>query len=333
MDIDKKPEVSESEKQDLNRVDENRFTRELDNLIKESEDMRISRMRQYRTRSFLALNLSILSMLLGSAGFGWFFLMATNIPFALGILIGSVIPAILLHLWAGTPLKTYITEHKSVFMPKMAKTLNGFTFHENRGVSASILNKLGVIPAYDRYEAEDCFMGTYKGVKVMFSEARLHSKARDKAPVFDGIFVLLQTPEDVFEGHTIISANRRMVKAYANTRWNKMQQVSIPVSNQDWNIFDIYSTKPQSAELVIGEKLIKELAEAADIFDKAPLTAVMFGKKNVFMMIPYAHDMFEASNLFVPITTKKQAMRCKQEIEQLLEIIDVFDIYKPIEQS
>ena len=48
------------------------------------------------------------------------------------------------------------------------------------------------------------------------------------------------------------------------------------------------------------------------------------------MMIPYEPDMFEASSLFVPVTTKTQAMQCKKEIEQLLEIIDVFDLYEPI---
>ncbi len=49
------------------------------------------------------------------------------------------------------------------------------------------------------------------------------------------------------------------------------------------------------------------------------------------MMIPYDKDMFEASSLFVPVTTKKQAMQCKREIEQLLEIVDVFDLYKPVQ--
>ena len=51
------------------------------------------------------------------------------------------------------------------------------------------------------------------------------------------------------------------------------------------------------------------------------------------MMIPYESDMFEPSDLFVPVQTKTQAMQCKKEIEQLLEIIDVFDLYKPVEST
>jgi hypothetical protein len=215
-------------------------------------------------------------------------------------------------------------------MPKLANALNGLSFHPQRGVSAKILERLAVIPAHNVYKAEDCFMGTYKGVKVILSEARLFSKAQASGPVFDGIFVLLEAPSDVIEGHTIITANTKMVKAYANTRWKTMQKVHISASNPEWDKFDVYSTKPDIAELMVGDRLLKELAEASVIFDNAPLTAVLFGKKYVFMMIPYDKDMFEASDLFVPVTTKQHALLCKKEIEQILEIIDVFDLYKPL---
>lgn len=317
---------------ELSRVSENRFSKELEFLIKEAEDMRIKRMMQHRTRSFVTMNVSILSVMLGIGAFGWFFLMEGQIIPAFLVLALSFIPVIFMNFfWSGQPLKAYLREHKTVFMPKLAKALNGLEFHPKRGVSEKMLQKLAVVPAYERYEAEDCFMGLYKGVKVIFSEARLYSKANRDGPVFDGIFVLLENNEEVFEGHTIITANHKMVKAYANTRWKTMNPVHVSVSNPDWDKFTIYSTKPDSAELTVGEKLLKELAEASDIFDKSPLTAVLFGSKYVFMMIPYDKDMFEASSLFVPVTTKKQAMQCKREIEQLLEIVDVFDLYKPVQ--
>ncbi len=334
MDIDKKADLHTNELQDdgsLDRIDDQRFTRELDRLIKESEEMRLNRMKQHRTRGFVAMNLSILSIMIGIGAFGWFFLMQAQLGLGCLFLVISIIPSIFLHFWSGGPLKTYAREHKTVFMPKLAKALNGLSYHQNRGVSAKTIEKLAVVPAHDVYEAEDCFMGSYKGVKVIFSEARLYSKTRKGQPVFSGIFVLLETPEEVFEGHTIITANDKMVKAYSKTRWKTMSEVHVSVSNPDWDKFTIYSTKPESAELVIGERLLKELAEAADIFDESPLTAVLFGGKHVFMMIPYDKDMFEASDLFVPVTTKTQAMQCKKEVEQLLEIIDVFDLYQPME--
>ncbi|PCI55973.1 MAG: hypothetical protein COB36_04040 [Alphaproteobacteria bacterium] len=328
-----KRKKTHSDDGDLSRIDDRKFGKRLDALIAESEEMRLNRMRQHRTRSFISMNLTIFSILLGVAGFGWFFLVqAILLPAVLSLAL-SLIPPVFLHVWAARPLKTYVREHKTVFMPKLAKTLNGLKFHPERGVSSKIIGKLAVIPAHDRYEAEDCFMGTYKGVKVIFSEARLYSKNRKDAPLFDGIFVLLETPESVIDGHTIITANSKMVKAYSKTRWKTMQEVHISVSDPEWDKFDIYSTKPESAELIIGDRLLKELSETSEVFDDSPLTAVLFGKKYVFMMIPYEPDMFEASSLFVPVTTKSQAMRCKKEIEQLLEIIDVFDLYEPLHST
>lgn len=315
---------------ELHRVEESRFDKNLEAVIQESEEMRIDRMKQHRTRTFLAMNFSIFSVFLGVLAFGWFFLMEGVLSTALICLVLSMIPIPFIYKWAESPLKAYTRDHKNVFMPKLASALNGLNFYPERGVSSKILSKLAILPAHDRYEAEDCFMGTYKDVKVIFSEARLYSKNYLDGPVFDGIFVLLETPDEVIDGHTIISANQKMVKAFSKTRWKSMSKVHVSVSNPDWDIFEIYSTKPDVAELMIGEKLIKELAEAAEVFDNAPLTAAMFGKKYIFMMIPYDQDMFEASNIFVPVTTKTQAMKCKREIEQLLEIIDVFDLYKPM---
>ena len=318
---------------EISRSEDKLFNKEIEKIIAESEEMRLRRMKQHRMRSFTSINLSILLFLCGVIGFGWFFLVEAQLKPSIISILAPILPAILLNRWAARPLKTYIKEHKSIFMPKLAKTLNGLRFHPSRGVSAKIIDKLAVMPPYDNYKAEDCFMGKYKGVKVIFSEARLfHKKAKDKK-TFDGIFILLETPKEVIEGHTIITADMDMVKKYAGTRWSKMTQVNVNVSNPEWDMFHIYSTAPQSAELMVGDRLLKELSEAADIFDDAPLTAVLFGGKYMFIMIPYTKDMFEASDLFVPVTTKGQAMQCKKEIEQLLEIIDVFDLFKPVKSN
>ena len=315
--------------QKIERIDMSRFSKEMDLVIKESEEMRVHRMMQHRTRGFIAMNASIFFAFLGSIGAGYFFLMRGELFIAILALFASFIPSIFLHIWAGKPIKVYKKEHKTIFMPKIAKTLNGLSFHPERGVSSKIINRLPVIPPHDIYRAEDCFMGQYKGVKVIFSEARLYNKGRE-VPVFDGIFVLLETKEAVFEGHTIITSDHQMIKTHENTKWKDMKKTHISVSNPEWDIFSVFSSKPDSAELFVGDRLIKELAEAAEIFDNAALTAVLFGKKSVFMMIPYEKDMFEASNLFVPVTTKEQVMRTKKEIEQLLEIVDVFDLYEPL---
>ena len=65
-------------------------------------------------------------------------------------------------------------------------------------------------------------MGVYKGVKVIFSEARLYKDKKSqkaKESVFDGIFVLLETSSNIIEGHTILTADSALAKRAAQTIW------------------------------------------------------------------------------------------------------------------
>jgi hypothetical protein len=213
-------------------------------------------------------------------------------------------------------------------MPKMAQVLGGFKYHPSRGISSNIISKTGIVPSHDIYAAEDCFMGKYKGVKVLMSEARLRRKAKSAPPVFNGLFVLLEIPQPLFKGHIILSADKEKVKNWRGTRWQKLQDVAVTASDPSWDRFSVFSDKPQEAQDIVSEALLKELAEAADIFDESPITAALFRQKYIFLMIPYDGDMFEASNIDIPVATKQHALKCKREIEQLLEIIDVFGVYE-----
>ncbi len=311
----------------LSRVDERRFSSDVEALIKNAERGRLQYMKKYRMREMTSSIVGLTVILIGGAGFGWFFLVEAQIFKAIACMVLAGLVPVILNIWAEFPVKAYIDDHKANFMPQMAKALGGLKYHRARGISAKILPKTGVIPSYDTYKAEDCFMGVYKGVKVIFSEARLFVK-RKNMPVFHGIFVLLEIPRDILEGHTIVTADKEMAHKYSRTRWKNLSAVSIPVSQGAWDRFEVFSDKPEAAALFVGEKLLKELAEASDIFNTSPLSAVFFKGKYVFLAIPYEGDMFEASNIYVPVTTKKHAASCKKEIEQILEIIDVFEIYQ-----
>ncbi len=316
-------EIAESA--EIIRHDEDRFNADMEALIKEAEDMRLKFMQSARSRSFMAMSIGLIAILLGAAGFGWFFLVETNVLKGLASIILGVVIAATFNIWTAKALGDYKRHYKMQFLPKMATVLGGFQYHPTRGISSKIISKTGVIPAHDLYEAEDCFMGRYKGVKVLFSEARLRRKKAKAEALFDGLFVLLEIPEESIEGHTILTANKDLVKRWRGNRWQKLQDVPL---DEYGNMFNAFSDKPEAAKAAITPALLKELSEAAEIFDNSPLTAVMFRKKFIFLMIPHDADMFEASNIHVPVTTRQHALKCKREIEQLLEVIDVFQLYQ-----
>lgn len=309
---------------ELRHTDAAAFEAEIDALVKEAEATRLSYMQSMQGRGFLTLFFGLSSLLAGGGAFGWYFLMYGDFLKGLGWLGVSFILPVLLYIWSRQPIKSYLRQHKKTFMPRMAKALGGFNYRAEGGVGAKIINLAGVAPKHDGYESEDCFIGLYKGIKVIFSEARLSQKG---SPVFQGVFALIELPQKILEGHIILTADKKMAQEWAPTRWKNFQAASVPVSNPSWNRFAVFSLKPEDVSLLVGEKLLKELSEAADIFQKAPLTCAFFRGKYVFLMIPSDKDMFEASDIRAAVPTRAHALERRKEIEKLLEIVDVFDIY------
>lgn len=320
------PEMPEAH--DVSRSHDKEFSATVERLVRDAEGMRLSFMKRHRTRGHIAMTVGLVSLTIGACGFGWFLLMEADILRAIAAMLAAICIPALLYFWHHGILKDYERSYKREFLPRLANALGGFKFHPARGIGRKIIAKTGLLPAHDVYEAEDCFIGRYKGVKVLFSEARLKHKKKYLEPIFDGVFVLLEVPNAVIEGHTILTADEDAYRTWRSTRWQKLQDVNIPVDNEDWDRFHILSDKPEVAKLLIGQRLLKELSEAADIFENAALSAALFKGKFVFLMIPYKGDMFEASSIHIPVATKQHAMQCKREIEQILEIIDVFELYQ-----
>ncbi|MCD8562691.1 MAG: DUF3137 domain-containing protein [Alphaproteobacteria bacterium] len=306
--------------EDIKPADESEFSSAIGVLTSRAEDFRMEKMRRYSARSSLSLFIGIVILLAGATGFGWYFLMEGKLLEALLCLIpGFLIPAGL-HYWAAEPVRSYRQEFKTRFMPELAHTLGGMKFYPSRGISENFVKKSGIMPAFDQYKAEDCFIGRHAGVKVILSEARLFLK---KKPVFDGVLALLDVETEHFDGATIVTANPSLKRHLARSL--KSCPVNLPGYEHS---LSVYTSQNSSNPLASDERLLKEFHEMSVLFDNAPLSAIFWHGHYVFIAIPYAIDMFECSSLFVPVTTHNTALQCRKEIEQLLSIIDVVRLYK-----
>ena len=192
----------------IHRVDESRFTAAMDEVVKESEDMRLRYMRQHGSRAFLTMSFGMFMALAGACGFGWYFLVEMNLAMAALCMVPALLVPFLMHSWSEAPIKHYIRDYKKIFMPKMAAALGGFKFYPSRGIPRDVIGKTGVVPAHDYYKAEDCFMGSYKGAKVIFSEASLRSgrstgcaldQGVSKSPELRAIFNIICDIDFLFE--------------------------------------------------------------------------------------------------------------------------------------
>ena len=317
----------------VERPENQAFDAQINALVQDAESMRVAFMKRHRARGFVATTISLVSISIGSIGFGWFLLVSGDLVRAVGCMVLAIAIPALSYIWSANILKYYKQQYKQTFLPRLAKALGGFKFFPTRGITRKVILKTGLIPKHDIYEAEDCFMGTYKGVKVMFSEARLKFNKSHAEPAFDGIFVLLESPQDVFDGHTILSADPHKVKAWQNTRWQKLTPFDLPHDESIVAKFWGFSDAIEKARDFVDVPLLKEISEACSVFSNAQISVAFFRKKYVFMMIPYSGDMFEPSSINIPIATKQHAAQCKKEIHQILEIIDVFELYRPSTQE
>ncbi len=311
------------------RPDPKHFSTELTYLLRESEDMRLRYMKQHRFQKNVALTLGLLSIALGAGGFGWFLLVQVDLLRALACIVLAIVIPVALTIKTGNALRAYTRVYKTEFLPRIATAIGGLTFHQNRGVKEALAKQSGLLPAYEIYKAEDCFMGTYKGVNILFSEARLLMKNTLENPVFTGVFVLLELSRPLITGHTILTTDRALYNKGRTTRWKKLQDVPLsPDVTDDPARFHVLSSAPESVPLLLGKKLLMELEDIIEGFNNAPLSAAFFQEKYIFLMIPCARNLFEPSNIHIPVNTSRQALACKREVEQLLQIVDILELYR-----
>lgn len=318
--------LSESGQDDLQKRDDAQFRTEIDQLTREAEALRLDHMTQQKNRRLVAFFITLICVTAGVGIFAYLFLMRGALFPGLIALFISFLPPILPHIWAARPPQLYKKKYKTEFLPKLARAFGGLKYFPTRGVNEKIIRKTGILPSFISYQAEDCFAGRYKDVKVILSEARLYQNKKQD-PVFDGLFVLLEIPSAILEGHTIITADIERSARWADTRWKKLSPVQLDVAHPQANRFRVFSDKPESAALLVGERLLKELAEMNDIFGNFPLSAALFKGKYIFMAIPCQDDLFEASDIDVPLCTSTHAQRCKREIEKIMEVIDLFELF------
>lgn len=309
----------------IDRRDDAQFQHDIKHLIERAEKIRINEMKRYQLRRNIGMTLNILIMLAGCAGCGWFLLVNSDPIKAAACMVIAIAMPLVINMWMQDPVDSYKSNYKRQYLPELAQLMGGFDYHPTRGIAENVIRKTGIIPPYKHYHSEDCFRGYYKGSKVLFSEARLNTTKKESA--FKGLFVLLELPSAIFEGHTIITANRYMADEYENTRWRKLTRIPMSIENKRWDRFVAFSDKPDVAQLFLGEKFIKELAEADIAFGDPNISAVLFREKYVFLAIPHEKDMFEASELHIPVSSHNHAIACKKEIDQILEVIDIFDLY------
>jgi hypothetical protein len=322
--IDHSPSSSVAQ-QAINSDD--KFTAKIKHMVEKAEENRLEKSKQYTSRQKLFY--MSLSLLLSSSSsyFIWVLLMGGSFVLSLSALFVSCVIPVLLAGWAKAPLKQYHSEFKRSFMPELAKALGKLSYHPTGGIPMKAMIPSGIIPPHAEYKGEDSFKGKFGDTGLIITEGRLSSKKKNAPPVFEGLFVMLTTPKGKFKGHTIITSDHHAIKRYAKTRWKKLQSVPVREGIKAGD-FHVFSNNPDEASGLADEDYIELLQKLSTLFDEALISSAFYAGGRVLLMIPSANDMFEPGDIQLPVSTQNHALQCKREVEQILHLVDVLDVYE-----
>ncbi len=314
--------------EDVVQLEDEKFSAEMKDLIRKAEADRLEKSKQYLSRKRL-YTVSMMALLMGtSSAFVGLFLMGGDIRLALAAVPLCIIIPPLLNQWANQALKDYTTGFKATFMPEIARVMGKLTFHPTGGIGMKFMAPARILPAHTAYQAEDCFRGKYKGIALTVSEARLLGKKKKAEPVFDGVLVMLKTQPDKFKGHTIITSDHNAANNWQKSRWKSLQRVEIANGIKAGD-FQVFADNPEEAVQLADQDFMALMHKLSELFDSPPISAAFYAGNRVLLAIPCAENMFEPGDIFMPVASQSHALKCKKEVEQILHIIDVLDVYEP----
>lgn len=239
-----------------------------------------------------------------------------------------------LYWWVTAPKREYAIEYKQKILPKLADLFGGFIYWIDGQISSHKMWPSKILPKHDKYESEDYFTGTYKGVQIEFSEVDFKQKRRSKnrtyyVSVFKGLAVLLDMNSKKFYGHTLLDKDRSKISEWFKEKSDGLKRANL-VDPEFEKIFDVYTNDQVEARYLIDPVMIERLKALQDEYDGNSLTAAFYDSK-LLVLIESKHNHFEPADLHIPATDPRSVISMKREIGEILSLIDRLSLYDPNE--
>ena len=147
--------------------------------------------------------------------------------------------------------------------------------------------------------------------------------------VFRGLAILINTRHKRFYGHTILDENKSKISEWFKEKTSKMQRAEM-VDPEFEKLFDAYTTDQVEARYLIDPTMIERLKALYQEYDGEKMAAAFYDNK-MLILIASNHNHFEPAHLYIPASDPVSILSMKQEIGQILSIIDRLSLYDPNE--
>lgn len=237
----------------------------------------------------------------------------------------SFIPMFIFFIFFICKKMMYESKIKEKVMPVLVGAFGDFHWTTDQLISDSeIRSSLLINQSYDDRTDDDCFYGTYRGIKLVINETDLAYETRDskgnrrKISVFDGLLIELDMNKN-FNGHTIIIKDS-MLKF--DVKSLKRVTLEDPVFEK---FFDVFSTDQIEARYLLTTAFMERFKNLILVF-KTKAIKCSFKDGKVLFALDVRKDMFLIGSLFRPATDTKQYEELFTQISSIFEMILVLKL-------
>ncbi len=223
------------------------------------------------------------------------------------------------------PFKSYKKRMKNDTMQTFIDYFKGFSYKQNDGLTESEIQDSLVFPDFDTCKADDCFSGTFQGVKLRLCEQILKKientgKKRRERIVFQGIAIEFDMNKK-FQGQTIVLKDHGVFSRFQKPQGLERVGLEDP---QFEKLFEVYSSNQIEARYILTPVFMERILTLKDLY-KGKSVQLAFQNQKVLIAINTKQDMFEPYSFF---KTNLNKPKIDTVFEQFLTVFSIIDILK-----
>lgn len=240
-----------------------------------------------------------------------------------------------LYWWVTQPKRQYALAYKKNILPGIARLFGDFSYKADGKIPIEVLKSSGIVPAHNRYESEDYFTGSYKGITINLSEIHLerrssNGKQTTYVSVFKGLAILIDMPRQKFHGHTVLMQDVNGWGKWFQEMYLNLDHANL-VDPEFEKAFDVYTNDQVEARYLIDPSMIENLKDMRDIYKAQTFSAAYYDHR-VLVLLPSKYNYFEPAEIDVPATNPDAIVRMKEELGRVLDLVDYLQVYEPSHQ-
>lgn len=219
--------------------------------------------------------------------------------------------------------KRFETTLKKRIMPSLMSAFGHMNWTTNRVVDPSEVQNFKIFSYWENMSTDDNFYGTYKGLPLNISEARLYYETRDSKgrrhthTVFKGAIITIGVAKP-FVGHTIVRK-----RAFLGN--NKCYQ-EVKLEDPEFSkMFYVDSNDQVEARFVLTTAFMERFKKIRNAFG-AEHAECAFKNNKLMLALSTNKDLFALGNFKTPLTDTKPFTEFLTEIISIYEMIDMLKV-------